>query len=373
MAFASVSVDIYLPALPVISKDLGGDAELSITGFLIGFSLAQLFWGPVSDKIGRKKPLIIGVSLFIIGSFFCALSTSIYEMLFWRVFQAFGASTAPTLARAMIRDMFDKTRAAEMLSTLVVIMAIAPIIAPFIGSFITEISSWRFIFYLISIFGIFVFLALFFVPETLKDKSDDSLIKAFKNYKILLFNTHFMRYASALMFYYTAIYTFITASAFVYIEHFGVKTQDYGYFFSVNIIGVMALSFFNRNLVKKFSLDTLLKLAIFVSLISASLLFLFEISGLLSLYLMAVFIFFVFSSNGIIATTATAAALDRVALNMVGSASALVGAMQYGRGILASILYAFLKDGTPLIMCAMIAFFTFLSAFAIFVRIKFLN
>lgn len=373
MAFASVSVDIYLPALPVISKDLGGDAELSITGFLIGFSLAQLFWGPVSDKIGRKKPLIIGVSLFIIGSFFCALSTNIYEMLFWRVFQAFGASTAPMIARAMIRDMFDKTRAARTLSTLVVIMAVAPIIAPFIGSFIAEISSWHFIFYLLSIFGVFVLLALFFVPETLKQRSDESLIRAFKNYKILLFNAHFMRYASALMFYYTAIYTFITASAFVYTQYFGVKTQDYGYFFSVNIIGVMALSFFNRNLVRKFSLDTLLKLAIFVSLISAGLLFLFEISGLLSLYLMAVFIFFVFSSNGIIATSATAAALDRVASNMVGSASALVGAMQYGSGILASILYAFLKDGTPFIMCAMIAFFTFLSAFAIFVRIKFLN
>ena len=106
MAFTSLSTDIYLPAMPEMGRDLNGDAELTLTGFLIGFALAQLFWGAVSDKIGRKKPLIIGIVLFIIGSVGCALSSSMMELLAWRVFQAFGACVGPMLSRAMIRDLY---------------------------------------------------------------------------------------------------------------------------------------------------------------------------------------------------------------------------------------------------------------------------
>lgn len=113
MAFTSLSTDIYLPAMPEMGRDLNGDAELTLTGFLIGFALAQLFWGAVSDKIGRKKPLIIGIVLFIIGSVGCALSSSMMELLAWRVFQAFGACVGPMLSRAMIRDLYGRTEAAK--------------------------------------------------------------------------------------------------------------------------------------------------------------------------------------------------------------------------------------------------------------------
>ena len=113
MAFTSLSTDIYLPAMPEMGRDLNGDAELTLTGFLIGFALAQLFWGAVSDKIGRKKPLIMGVLLFIIGSVGCALSSSMMELLAWRVFQAFGACVGPMLSRAMIRDLYGRTEAAK--------------------------------------------------------------------------------------------------------------------------------------------------------------------------------------------------------------------------------------------------------------------
>ena len=107
MAVTSLSTDIYLPAMPVMAKDLQGDAELIITGFLIGFYIAQLIWGPISDRHGRRLPLFIGLGLFIIGSVGCALSTDIVQIVFWRVFQALGACTGPMLARAMIRDLFS--------------------------------------------------------------------------------------------------------------------------------------------------------------------------------------------------------------------------------------------------------------------------
>lgn len=141
MAVTSLSTDIYLPAMPVMAKDLQGNAELTITGFLIGFCIAQLIWGPISDRYGRRLPLFIGLSLFVIGSIGCALSTDIVQIVFWRVFQALGACTGPMLARAMIRDLFSRTRAAQMLSTLMVIMAIAPIAAVEFQSSILEVDA----------------------------------------------------------------------------------------------------------------------------------------------------------------------------------------------------------------------------------------
>lgn len=141
MAFTSLSTDIYLPAMPTMERQLNGDAELTITGFLIGFSIAQLIWGPISDRIGRKLPLFIGIVLFVIGSVGCALSESMSAVVFWRIFQAIGACVGPMLSRAMIRDRFAQSQAAQMLSMLTIIMAIAPIAGPFIGGGLLKVAS----------------------------------------------------------------------------------------------------------------------------------------------------------------------------------------------------------------------------------------
>lgn len=122
MAFTSLSTDIYLPAMPSMQADLGGRAELTVTGFVIRFALAQLIFGPISNHIGRKKPLFIGIILFVIGSIGCALSPSMETVVIWRVFQALGACTEPMISRAMIRDRYDSTKAAQMLSTLMKFM-----------------------------------------------------------------------------------------------------------------------------------------------------------------------------------------------------------------------------------------------------------
>ena len=118
MAFTSLSTDIYLPAMPTMEKQLDGNAELTITGFLTGFAIAQLIWGPISDRIGCKLPLFICMVLFVIGSVGCALSESMSAVVFWRIFQAVGACVGPMLSRAMIRDSFAQSQAAQMLSTL---------------------------------------------------------------------------------------------------------------------------------------------------------------------------------------------------------------------------------------------------------------
>lgn len=362
MAFTSLSTDIYLPAMPVMAAELQGDAELTITGFLIGFAVAQLVWGPISDWLGRRKPLFIGMVLFIIGSAGCALSTTIDQIVFWRVFQALGACTGPMLARAMVRDLFARSRAAQMLSTLTIVMAIAPIAGPLIGGQMIKVTSWHAIFWLLVVIGGLMFIALRWLPETLppERRQQGSTLGAFRNYGQLLKNTTFMRYTLSLTFFYVAAYAFITGSPDVYIRYYGVAPQHYGWLFAVNIIGVMAMSVVNRRLVQRHALSSLLKISLAVAALAVVILAVgvrLHIGGI-GLIVASVFLFF--SMNGVIAATSTAAALDEAGA-FAGSASALIGSLQYGSGIISSLLLAWLRDGTPWTMAWIMAAFTLAS------------
>lgn len=367
MAFTSLSTDIYLPAMPTMAGDLNGNVELTVTGFLVGFAIAQLIWGPISDHLGRRTPLFIGMVLFIIGSAGCALSTDITQIVFWRVFQALGACTGPMLARAMIRDLFARTRAAQMLSTLVLVMAIAPIAGPLIGGQIIRLSTWHSIFWLLVAIGVLMFISLLWLPETLPEERrvKASLAGAFHHYRALLTNGRFMRYTLSLTFYYVGAYAFITGSPFVYIRYYHVDPQHYGWLFALNIVGVMAMSVVNRRLVQRHALEQLLKYATMLAALAAvalALLVKLEIGGVIAIIIT---VFLLFSMNGIIAATSTAAALD-AAPNIAGSASALIGSLQYGSGIISSLLLARLSDGTPWTMAWIIALFTLMSAALVF-------
>lgn len=363
MAFTSLSTDIYLPAMPVMADELHGNAELTVTGFLVGFAIAQLVWGPVSDRIGRRMPLFIGMVLFVIGSIGCAMSQTMEQVVFWRVFQALGACTGPMLARAMIRDLYSRTEAAKMLSTLMVIMAVAPIIGPLLGGQLLKIGSWHSIFWLLAVIGALMFAMVFRLPETLPDagRNSVSIWHAFANYRMLLANGPFMRYTLSLTFYYTAVYAFIVASPFVYINYFGIDAQHYGLLFGLNILGVMGLSMINRYLVVRFSLDALLRTATGVAALAALLLAVVVKADMGGIVGIVVPVFVAFTMNGVIAASATAAALDSVP-KMVGSASALIGALQYGSGIVSSIMLAVFSDGTPWPMAWMMALFMVLGA-----------
>lgn len=369
MAFASLSTDIYLPAMPLMASELQGDIELTITGFLIGFALAQLVWGPISDAFGRRLPLFIGMGLFVIGSAGCALSTDIKQIVFWRVFQAFGACTGPMLARAMIRDSFTRIRAAQMLSTLLFIMAIAPIIGPLAGGQIIKLTSWHAIFWLLVVIGGLMFLSLFALPETLppEKRIKISLAGVFHNYSSLLRNRVFMRFTLCLTFYYVAAYAFMTGSPFVYISFYGVDPQYYGWLFALNIVGVMMMSMVNRRLVSRHPLDRLLKIAVAVAAFAALTLALVSKLQLGGIVAVVVTVFLFFSMNGVIAATSTTAALDAVP-SLAGSASALIGALQYGSGIISSLLLACFHDGTPWTMAWIMLIFTLFSAVIILRR-----
>ncbi len=373
MAMTSLSVDIYLPAMPKMQKILQGDVELTITGFLIGFSIAQIFWGPISDKYGRKKPLLIGLTLFIIGSIGCAMSQTMFEIIFWRVIQAIGACTGPMLSRAMIRDMYGQTKAAEMLSTLMIVMAIAPIAGPLIGGQILIVSDWHSIFWLLAIIGALLLIAALILPETLTEErvNKDKLWSAFTKYGLLVKNRQFMMYTLCVTFFYVGAYAFIAGSPLVYIDYFGVNPENYGYLFGINIVGIALLSFLNRKMVRKYNLNFLLKVSTAIAMVASLILVTLvklEIGGLLGIIIP---MFFVFSMNGIIAACTTAAALDIVP-KMAGAGAAFLGSLQYGSGIISTILIAIFatSDGNPFTMSWIIALFTTLSAVVMFFGIR---
>jgi drug resistance transporter, Bcr/CflA subfamily len=371
MAFTSLSTDMYLPALPEMQKDLHGNMELTITGFLIGFSLAQIFWGPISDRFGRKRPLALGMLLFIIGTIGCAMSYDISHMIFWRVVQAFGGCTGPMISRAMVRDMFGINKAAQMLSTLMIIMAVAPIIGPLLGGQLLKISSWRSIFWFLAVVGVLMLVCIIRLPETLppQKRQDTSLGNTFLKYKQLLSNRKFMKYTLCVTFFYVGAYAFIAGSPFVYITYFGVEPQYFGLLFALNILGLMGLSFANRRLITRYKLDTLLRAASFIAMVAGIILAVLVKSDISGIYGVLTAVFFFFSMNGIIAATATASALDGVP-EMAGTASALLGSLQYGSGILSTVLLAFFGDGTPWTMSWIIALFTVACAAMAFLKNK---
>lgn len=368
MAFTSLSTDIYLPAMPQMEKDLQGNVELTITGFLAGFSVAQLIWGPISDRIGRKIPLYIGMVVFVVGSVGCVYSQSIEQIVFWRVIQAFGACTAPMLARAMIRDLYARTQAAQMLSTLTIVMAIAPIAGPLLGGQIIKFSTWHSIFWLLAVIGVLMFLSLLFLPETHtpERRQNSSIAVVFQHYARLLSNWQFMRYTLCVTFFYVAAYTFIVGSPYVYITYYGVDPQHYGWLFAVNIVGIMGLSFLNRNLVSRFSLDHLLKCTTAIASISLIILCVVYRLHIGGIYAVITMVFFFFSMNGMVAANSTAAALDGVP-EIAGSASALIGSLQYGSGIISSLLLAGLSVTSPWTMIAIMTVFAFASCAMVFI------
>jgi DHA1 family bicyclomycin/chloramphenicol resistance-like MFS transporter len=374
MAFASVSTDLYLPAMPAMAQSLhanAGQLEFTITGYLIGFSLGQLFWGPIGDRYGRRLPVALGLLLFIAGSAGCALSTTAPMMIGWRAMQAVGACASVVLARAMIRDLYEGHRAAQMLSTLMTVMAVAPLLGPSIGGAILEFGSWRLIFWALAIFGIATLIALYTLPETLPSerRNHAPLSGAFRRYGQLLTDRRILGYASAGGFFYGGMYAYIAGTPFAYIDFYHVSAQAYGVLFGVGIVGIMLANQINARLAKQVGSDRLMRLGTLMAALAGIVLAadaFWGIGGLMGL----VFPLFVFvAAAGLIVANSIVGALNDFP-HVAGSVSALIGALQYGTGILGSGLVGALADGSPKPMAIVIAAFGVASAMCAFWVVK---
>lgn len=360
LGFASISTDFYLPALPTMASSLHSDpgtVAFTISGYLIGFSLGQLFWGPIGDRYGRRGPVAVGLVLFVIGSAGCALSGSVPALIGWRVVQALGACASVVLARAMVRDLYAGDRAAQVMSTLMTVMAVAPLLGPVLGGQILAFAGWRAIFWTLVGVGLLTLAALFTLPETLPParRSTERLGAAFSRYGQLLRQRRLLGFAGIAGCFFGGTFAYIAGSPFAYIAYHHLPPQYYGVVFGAGIVGLMALNLVNIRLVLRLGSERMLRAGNWLAAVGGLAVAVDAWTGWGGLAGLVVPMFLFVSATGLISANAIAGALADHP-GQAGSVSALFGTIQYGTGILGSVLVGLLTDGTPRPMGLVVGF-----------------
>lgn len=344
IAIGPLTTDVYLPAFNAISADLGSSErmlQLSLTTYFLGISFGQISYGPIIDRFGKKPPLLFGLILFFLCSVGCYYCTTIEQLIFFRFFQAIGACASAVVPRAIVRDLFSPQESARVFSYLTLVMGLAPILAPLIGNILLEIFGWRSIFAFLSLFSMFcLFLAWRSIPETKAADVNEKMSKAFRKYAGILRDRHFVSSALSGGFMMAGLFAYVTGSPAIYLDHFGFSSRQLGIIFSLNAIGFVVASQVNVQLLKRFPIEKLFKrLALIPLLIGLALLFCPPEFWPVTL-MCFVFLF----SCGLIFPNATASALANHAVHS-GSASALLGTIQFGLAACSSFLVGKLSDG----------------------------
>lgn len=341
-ALGPLSIDMYLPALPAMAKDLSVETAHvanSLPAYFLGLALGQLIYGPVSDRIGRKLPLYFGLSLFALASLACVLASSIEVLLIARFFQALGGCVGVVMARAAIRDRLSMAESAQAYSMLMLVMGAAPILAPMLGSALLLWTGWHGIFTVLFLCGIACLLLIhFYFAETLPVELRRKLgvAQIFGTYAALLKDHRFRTPALAGGLLGAAMFAYISASSALFIEHFGVSAQHFAWIFGFNALGLIVLSQLNARLVKRLGVLRLLHIGASMQSFGAIFLLCLALSGHSSLATSMFGLFFVVSGVGLTGANATAIALAEQGTR-AGMASALLGALQFGFGLLAGL------------------------------------
>ena len=358
MAFAPFAVDMYLPALPAIAGDLGAsqaEVQWSLSAFFLGLGSGQLAWGPLGDRLGRRGPIIAGIVLFVGASVGCALAASAQQLAVFRFLQAFGGGAAPVLARAVVGDLYSKEESARTLSLLMMVMSIAPMVAPVVGGVFLLVWSWRSIFWFLVLFGLVAAGGVLTIKESLPSerRAKGPLWHAFGVYGGLLRSRAFLPYMAAGAFQYAGMFAYISGTPFVYIEYFGVGAQAYGFFFALNVVGIMGVNLLNRRLVPRLGSDSALRLGARISAVSGVVLIVLGATGTFGFVGILVPMFVFVSMLGLVSPNAMAGGMALVPW-AGGAASALAGAAQFAGGALAGLLVGRLADGTPVPLVAVV-------------------
>jgi len=358
VAFGPLSIDMYLPSLPLIASDLQAaqsDIQLTISTFLTGLFIGMLFYGPLSDKLGRRKLLLGGIALYLAASLGCFLATSAETLIIARFLQALGAAAASVLARAIVRDLFPLNEAARVLSLMHLVTMIATLIAPLIGGYLILIAGWRSLFIVLFIFAAIILLATSLkIPETHHGSSRGTSITAvFKAYIQILLHPIAVGYILCMSLTFAGMFAYITASPFVYIEYFGVSPQTYAWLFSLNIGGIILLVSLNARYVGRFGTQRLLVIGAGLAAIAGLLLLFAGFTGIGGLPLIVVALLGFVSVTGVLGANCMASLLSCFP-ERAGAAAGIAIAVQFGLGALASFLVSNLHKGTPLTMSLII-------------------
>jgi len=358
-AIGPLTIDTYLPALPQLTADMGASdsqAQLTITGLLVGLGLGQLLVGPLSDAVGRRKPLLIGLALHASASLLCALAPSITVLAVTRTLQGLAGAAVAVVAMAVVRDLFAGIKAAQLLSRLILVVGLAPMLAPSLGSALLRVTSWRGIFVVLAAFAVAMFvLALVALPETLPAarRQVGNVKASLQSYAGLFRDRLFvvMVLVSGLMF--ATLFAYISGAPFILQELFELTPQQFGIAFSANAIGMIVMTQLNPLLLRRTSPVRILFVAVLTSFLAAIALLVTTTTGFGGILGFMVPLFFIMSAAGLSFPNAPAIALNRHG-DAAGTAAALLGAAQFMIGGLIAPLVGALSDGTPRPMAAVI-------------------
>ena len=357
-ALPPLSIDMYLPALPDVSTALGtsaATAQLTLTACLIGLALGQLVVGPMSDQFGRRKPLLIGMSCYVVASAACAAAPSAELLVGCRLIQGLAGAAGVVIARAVVRDLYDGLAMARFFSTLMLISGIAPVLAPVLGGQILRFTDWRGVFLILTGIGaLLVLVTLRRLPETLDpdNRHRGGVPDALRTMRGLFTDRAFVGYLLAGSFAFAALFAYVSASPFVMQKIYGASPQTYSLLFMVNSIGLVACGQINgKILVGRVPLDRVLGFGLSVTGLAAVALLLMTSGafGRAALLPMAAGLCVLMSGMGFVMPNANSQGLMR-ASHAAGSASALIGALQFLVGAVASPLVGVAGEKTAVPM-----------------------
>lgn len=370
-AFGAISIDMYLPAMPAIGRSLdaaAADVQRTLSALLAGLAIGQLVYGPLSDRIGRRPPILAGIALYIVASVVCALAGSVELLIAARFVQGLGACAALVVSRAYVRDTYDHQETARILSLIMLVFGVVPIVAPLIGGYILTFGDWHTIFWLLAAFGVIVGGAVFFgLPEsrsaaTAEKARGETPLRA---YWALLKSRRLLGYILVGAFNGASLFTYIAASPELIIGTYGIDPQHFGWLFGFNALGLIVGSQANRRLLLRYSTDRVLAGATLIALGWGFVMVLAAATGIGGMYGVLVPLFFVLSTYGFMGANSTAGALS-VDPHRAGSITGLAGVAAFTVGALATASVGFFHDGTALPMAASMTAALSISAAALF-------
>ncbi|MCD8741747.1 multidrug effflux MFS transporter [Mucilaginibacter roseus] len=368
-ALGPFSIDMYLPGFPAIAKymhtDVAGVA-LSLSSFFIGLAAGQLLYGPLLDKFGRRKPLLFGLSFYIVASIGCAMATSLNALIILRIIQAIGSCAAAVASMAMVRDLFPVNENAKVFALLMLVVGASPMVAPTIGGYVTAGPGWQWVFIVLAGMAVLILLAVIFVlPDSYKPDPTISLkprpiITGFHN---VLKVPQFYTYTLTGSFAFSGLFAYVAGSPLVFMEVYGVSDKVYGWIFAGLSVGFIGSSQVNSLLLRYFSSEQIVKVSLPAQALIGVLFLIGSVLGVLGFWGTIVMIFLFLCCLGMTNPNAAALTLAPFSKN-AGTASSLFGALQLGIGALVSTSVS-LFDSLSVVPLAAVMCATALIAFVI--------
>nr|WP_050653865.1 multidrug effflux MFS transporter [Vibrio coralliirubri] len=238
-AFPPLTIDLYLPALPQMVEVFNTDrsmVNLTLSSYFVTYAIGLLFWGPLSEKFGRKPILLIGLAGYMVASILCAMTNSIEQLIGARVFQAFAGSAITVIATAIVKDLYDGREREKIMATIMSLVIIAPMVAPVFGAFLLKIASWRMMFVTLAIFGVFASVLACCYRETLETKYQGSMFRSWGRMGVVMKNRSFLKLLVIFSIIPMALMGFLAAGSYIYIDHFGLTEQQFSYAFAFNAL-----------------------------------------------------------------------------------------------------------------------------------------